>query len=398
MTTRSESFENLAFQLSEIAKSSSSEAEMNTAAAVIARDILKVVRGTVPDWSERMFSAVEVTALRLFLDWGAFEAIPDHGTISFTMLAKQLNADESLVRRTGWVLVAGGVLRQHGKDQVAHTTLSRQYLPGSPDGLLLEMIFDEHMLPALKLPEYFLQYGRHEPVSRTHTPHSFALGQPDKEIWEIQKGSPHRVKRMMKAMELTESFIPMVGIYDFSWVKTKLSENQDRIILVDVGGGKGHVVKAILNENSFIPPERIILEDRDEVIDEVMRLKEPELSKVQLRVHDFHQPQPVKGAMIYSIRRCLHDYGDEVCVKMLAQISEAMASDSKLLIGEYVLPNPPSALGAMSDFAMMGIGGKERTADDWEALVAHAGLKIEKVHGLDKKIQVIECTKTEVGI
>lgn len=68
-----------------------------------------------------------------------------------------------------------------------------------------------------------------------------------------------------------------------------------------------------------------------------------------------------------------------------------MAADSKVVIAEYVLPNPPSPLGAMTDFGMLEIGGKERTAQDWAALVARAGLKIEKIYGLDKKMQAIEC-------
>lgn len=68
-----------------------------------------------------------------------------------------------------------------------------------------------------------------------------------------------------------------------------------------------------------------------------------------------------------------------------------MAADSKVVISDYVLPNPPSALAAMTDFAMLKIGGKERTAQDWATLVARAGLKIEKIYGLDKEMQAIEC-------
>lgn len=99
------------------------------------------------------------------------------------------------------------------------------------------------------------------------------------------------------------------------------------------------------------------------------------------------------GALIYWIRRCLHDYGDDVCVMMLTQLSDAMASDSKVLISEMVMSNPPDPLAAMNDFGMLEIGGKERTADDWAELVARAGLKVEGIHGLDKKMQVIECIK-----
>ncbi|KAK2745075.1 o-methyltransferase [Colletotrichum kahawae] len=374
MAACTETLTDLASQLSGIATSPASDAEKNAAAAGIAKQILKAVRTPNPDWMEKAFVNTEITALRLCIDWGVFAAIPEQGAISFSELDKQVNSETSLIRRVCWVLIASGILRQYGTDRVEHTSLSRQYLPGSPDGLLLSMVFDEHMLPALKLPEYFIEYGRCEPVTRLHTPHAYALGHPDKDIWEIQKENPERMKRFMAAMDVLQKFIPLVGMYDFSWVKLKLSENEDRVILVDVGGGKGHAIKAILNENPFIPAERVVLEDRDEIIEEVAALTEPELKGVQLQVHDFHQPQPVKGALIYWIRRCLHDYGDYVCVKMLKQLSDAMASDSKVLISEMVMSNPPDPLVAMNDFGMLEIGGKERTADDWAELVARAGL------------------------
>lgn len=78
---------------------------------------------------------------------------------------------------------------------------------------------------------------------------------------------------------------------------------------------------------------------------------------------------------------------------ILSQLSDAMASDSKVLVVEYVLSNPPPPVGAMTDFSMLQIGGKERSEKDWGALLKRAGLKIEKIHGLDMKMQVIECVR-----
>ncbi|KAF6827993.1 O-methyltransferase [Colletotrichum musicola] len=391
MTTYSETLSDLATQLSGVAKSPSSDSEKNAAAAAIAKQVLTAVKGPVPDWMDRMLSVSEITAIRLFLDWGAFAVIPENDTVTFAEVADKLNADVSLIRRISWVLVAAGVLRQHGEDRIERTAMARQYLPGTAEGILLQMIFDEHMLPALKLPEYFLQYGRVEPATRLNTPHAFAAGQPEKEIWEIHAQNPKRMKQFMMGMEMVQSYIPVVGIYDFSWVKSKVFPGEDRVLLVDVGGGKGHITKAILKENPFIPAERVALEDRGEVIKEVIALDDPDLRGVRLQVHDFHQPQPIKNALIYCIRRCLHDYGDDVCVTILTQLKMAMAADSKVVISEYVLPNPPSALAAMTDFAMLEIGGKERTAQDWTTLVARAELKIEKIYGLDKEMQAIEC-------
>ncbi|WYZ46764.1 hypothetical protein EsH8_IX_000989 [Colletotrichum jinshuiense] len=393
MATYSKTLSGLTAQLSELAMSSSNDADKKIAAASIAQQILTTSKEPTPDWMDRMISVMELAALKLFLEWKAFEAIPQQGTILYTELAEKVEADEPLIRRLAWVLISGGILRQIDEDKVEHTEKSKSYLLGAPNEILFNMLFDEHVVTAMKLPAYFAQYGRREPVTRRHTPYAFAHGSPEREIWEILQDNPEQLMRAMKSMEMVQQFIPLAGIYDFGWVEAMIAEQHERPIFVDVGGGKGHAIKAILKENPFIPSERVILQDRDEVIEQVTTLKDPELQGVQLQVHDFHKAQPVTNALIYWIRRCLHDYGDDDSVMILSQLSDAMASDSKVLVVEYVLSNPPPPVGAMTDFSMLQIGGKERSEKDWGALLKRAGLKIEKIHGLDMKMQVIECVK-----
>ncbi|TQN63880.1 Methyltransferase fsa4, partial [Colletotrichum shisoi] len=407
MSNSSDILSGLASQLSQLATSQSSDAEKNDAAVVIGQKVLDAARGPMPDWMDRAIHAMDFVGLKLFLDWKVFDMIPLDGSISYTHLAKKLEADVSLVRRLSWVLISGGILTQIGDDKVAHNEKSKLYLSGTPDELLFLMM----QVFTSPLPEYFAKYGRREPATRAHTPYSFARGQPEKEIWELHRENPEQVKRFMKGMEMAQQFVPLGGIYDFGWVESRLSEGNNNPIFVDVGGGKGHATKAILEENPFLPAERVILQDRDEVIEQVAALKDPGLEHVKLQVHDFHAEQPVKSefanptplfliisahelthadALIYWIRRCLHDYGDDDGVKILSRLSDAMGSDSKVLVVEYVLQNPPPPVGAMTDFGMMNIGGKERTAADWESVVARAGLKIDRIHGLEKKMQVIE--------
>lgn len=97
-------------------------------------------------------------------------------------------------------------------------------------------------------------------------------------------------------------------------------------------------------------------------------------------------------ACIYYIRRCLHDYGDEVCVEILQQIRNAMAQDSRLLIVEQVLTDPPLPFAAASDIYMATLGGKERSLKTFGEITSRAGLTIVKAHpspGSD--VAVIEC-------
>lgn len=97
------------------------------------------------------------------------------------------------------------------------------------------------------------------------------------------------------------------------------------------------------------------------------------------------------GALVYHIRRCLHDYSDVEAVTILRHIAAAMAPDSKLLIVELILADPPTPHQAMSDLIMMTISGKERTLNNWGSIVTQAGLKIVRVSTFEGGRCVIEC-------
>ena len=79
---------------------------------------------------------------------------------------------------------------------------------------------------------------------------------------------------------------------------------------------------------------------------------------------------------------------------MLRHISDAMVEDSRLLIVEQILSNPPSATGSAADIFMATIGGKERTIENFTEIAEKAGLKIKQVFsnpGTDAGL--IECVK-----
>ncbi|KAL0941938.1 o-methyltransferase [Colletotrichum truncatum] len=361
----------------------------------LAEKILWATRPVLPDPMLRMYNYVEIVVLRLFIDWEVFENIPLEGTISYAQLAKKVDADESLLRRYAWALVARRILRQQGEDDIAHTEVSKVYLPGRPERNMFTFYYDEMFSTCVKMPAFYSHYGRHEPRSQNHTPYSFGHGQPEKTLWEICHQQPERLNRVMEAMDTAQHGPTLAGSYDFTWLRGKISSEQhrDRILFVDVGGGKGHITKAVLQQNLFIPHGRAVLEDREEVIQQVMSNRDPGLSDVKLQAHNFHDKQPIENALVYFICRCLHNYSDDVSANILTRLSNAMAPDSKVLIAETVMDNPPMAMQSMFDFTMINIGGKERTLKGWTELAARAGLKVENVYGRGQFIQIIECVK-----
>lgn len=100
--------------------------------------------------------------------------------------------------------------------------------------------------------------------------------------------------------------------------------------------------------------------------------------------------------MVYFIRRCLHSHSDTLATKILEILAQAMADDSKLLIMEDIVANPPHTRSTTFDMMMMKVGGKERPLHCWETVTRNAGLVITNVlqgTGQLGYLSVIECMK-----
>ncbi|KXH63364.1 O-methyltransferase [Colletotrichum salicis] len=394
MSSASDLLADLVGRLYSLVESPLKQSEKDEKITQIAERVIAAARPDMPDWTTRVNGFGEFVAMKLFIDWNVFGAVPPSGTISYDELSKKLNADKSLVQRLAWHLIARGGLIQVGEEELAHTEISKHYLPGLPDTVVFSFWYEETIVPSVKMPEYFAKYGRREPDSEIRIPLAFGFGQPEMTPYEVYYQEPKRRDQFQKAMKMAQYAAPFTGSYDFAWIKEKIRNMDDqRAVLVDVGAGNGHVTKAILEENSFIPMERVVLEDREDVLNAVAAMNDQGLKGVKLQTHDFHTKQPIKHALVYWIRRCLHNCGDETCVNILTHIAEAMASDSRLLIADNVIPNPPPISECMLDFTMLNISGKERTAKAFSEIITRAGLRMVKVHGAEKKLHVVECAK-----
>ncbi|KAK2024514.1 O-methyltransferase [Colletotrichum zoysiae] len=343
----------------------------------------------------------EMAAKQLFNSWGVFQQIPVQGSILYTDLARRVGCDLQLLVRLAWMLNSTGILKQIGDDSVAHTKNSKIFLNDNPDGDLTQIMFTHGLVSYAQLGEYFDSYGLREPQGPTHVPFTFAYGQPAKTIWDVSHQNPTRKRTFMRSMTAMGSVAPVCGLYDFSWIAGALKcEDTERVLLVDIGGGNGHALRSICA--SGVPLNRCVLQDLNAVISEVAKAQDMAClnPRLNLMAIDMHKEQPVTGALVYYIRYCLHDYGDDAAVNIIKIIAGAMSPDSKLLIAEQVMSNPPSAHAAALDLLMLNVGGKDRTRDAWTKVVFEAGLEIVKIwSSVRDPHAVIECVKTsEIGV
>jgi hypothetical protein len=149
------------------------------------------------------------------------------------------------------------------------------------------------------MPRYFDRFGlATEPKDRLQSVLAFSEGRLGSTVWEIVNSSEQRLNVFMLAMAAVEEQMPALGgDYDLGWVveeASKSAADPDRVLVVDVGGGKGQALKGILKATPGLPPSRCVLEDLPEVVEAAGR-DDAELAGVQMVAVDFFKEQPVKG-------------------------------------------------------------------------------------------------------
>lgn len=173
--------------------------------------------------------------------------------------------------------------------------------------------------------------------------------------------------------------------YDFYPWEERLSSTaskEERVLLVDIGGGKGHDLQAFKQKKN--PAGRLVLQDLPVVIQDIQA---PLVDGVEAVSYSMFDPQPVRGAKAYYMRTVLHDWPDKQALQALQRIREAMAEDSVLLINENTVPETGlPRFSASVDLIMMTMfSSLERTDKQWVSLLERAQFKVVKIWRSDKQ-------------
>lgn len=154
------------------------------------------------------------------------------------------------------------------------------------------------------------------------------------------------------------------------------------VLLVDVGGGRGHDVVSFTSQHKA-HPGRVILQDREPVIAGVLESTDSTSRSFEAQAHDFFTPQPIRGARAYSLHSILHDWSDEDGVKILQNLVPALKKGySRVLLNEIVVSEERPTLAATNmDLMMLAhFAVRERTEKEWRDILGQAGLRVVRVY------------------
>ncbi|PYI15764.1 O-methyltransferase [Aspergillus violaceofuscus CBS 115571] len=318
-------------------------------------------------------------AIRTLLAAGVFDAIPVGGqSMSATNIAARTGVSKEIIVRMMRAVTPFGPFRETGEEEYAHTPNSEIYLAPQMRAVLSFINGSMNTAPAmLRTHEFLRQHQWQDRISLRSNPYTLVHRCEGQTMFEHISQSPERLARLNNAMVAEDSLLAEIGLYPFAERLSPLAQ-ADQATIVDVGGGRGHILRQI-QENSPSLAGRFILQDRASVITD----NGPALTRhgIEPMAHDFVTPQPVKGALVYYIRRVLHDWPDAEGREILTHLAAAMdRGKSRILITETILPEVGATMAhAYMDHPMMTFGGTERTVKDFARLFEAAGLRLAQV-------------------
>ncbi|MBL8474306.1 MAG: hypothetical protein JNM98_21140 [Rhodocyclaceae bacterium] len=166
--------------------------------------------------------------------------------------------------------------------------------------------------------------------------------------------------------------------------------------VLDVGGGEGELIAALLSAN---PKLRGVLLDLPHAFDgarKVLAASGVE-QRCALLAGDFFDTLP-PGADLLVLKSVLHNWDDGRAARILANCRTAMAASATLVVVERILPprmdNSAACRAAMrADLNMLvGPGGRERQLSEFNTLLSAAGLTLQAVDVLDGELSAMRAT------
>jgi hypothetical protein len=293
--------------------------------------------GDAPEWPEQLAGKAKVNGdalarvMRFLSCHGVFLEQPD-GRFSHSPLSLFIRSDHPRSQRP-WIRVVGNVAWDIG------TNLAYSVRTGEP------------AVSQLDPPGFFAYLDAHPEKAAL-----FDAGMASKSQGEIAA--------MLKA-------------YDFSRFET----------IGDIGGGRGHLITAILG---VARQAEGVLFDQPQVVE---RAGAPSSERLRMIGGDFFKDE-LPACDCYTLMSVIHDWNDDEAIAILKGVRKAAPEGAKLLLCELLLPERSGSPYALQmDIAMLNItGGRERKLSQYEALLNASGWRLDRTIRTDVSIAIIEST------
>lgn len=203
--------------------------------------------------------------------------------------------------------------------------------------------------------------------------------------WEYYAQHPDNAKTFNDAMTGMSlgTIEAVLASYDFSGINK----------LADIGGGHGVLLASILKAN---PQMQGILLDAPNVVPGAQERIAAEglADRCEVVGGDFFASVP-SGADAHIMKWIIHDWDEEKCQTILTNCHQALPASGKLILVEAVVPSTSEPhFSKFIDLNMLVMtGGRERTEEEYRALLQAAGFKLTRIVPTPSPMSVIEAER-----
>lgn len=281
-------------------------------------------------------------------------------------LASECNVDADALDRVLRLLVAHGVFKHEG-DGYAHTESSRLLRSDHP----MSMRAFSRMIG---LPVFWASLGHLQDSTRTGSP-AVDLVEPQG-VWAYFQNHPHEAQIFGQAMtaKAAADIAAVLGAYDFSRFGT----------IADIGGGRGHLLRAVLDA---VPAAEGVLFDLPSVIETL----DIHLERLSPQAGDFFVDQ-LPTVEAYILMEVLHDWADKEATDILRGIRRAASPGAAVLVIEGVVAEEhvDPRVQTLDVLMLTMTGGRERTTNELDALLQSAGFRLANVIETAGPMRIVE--------
>ena len=298
------------------------------------------------------------------------------GPVELDRLAEECGARLDPLRRVVRALAAFGVFTISGDGLVANTPMSECLRSGGPESLRdLALLYGEEHYHAMSELLQAVKRGGTAFEHAYRKPHfSYLAGNPD---------AAHAYYGV-RGSAAARSANAAVAAYEFPGGG----------VVVDVGGGQGTFIRAVLQANPTVAG--VLVESAGFARKASTRLHADGLEpRCEVQAGDIFESVP-RGGDVYVLAHVLSALEDETAACLLRNCERAMGAGVLLVVDRLLPDHPEPTLDAqhafVRDAVALGIyGGRERTLEEHKDLLAGAGLRIRSSRATAAGDRLLEC-------
>ncbi|MDD2499200.1 MAG: methyltransferase [Geobacter sp.] len=286
-----------------------------------------------------------------------------NGALTTPLLATAIQADQLSLHRFMRMMVVVGLLIQEEDGRFGLSPLGELLRRDHPESICNRILYiGEVNYPAAQ--------GMSHAVKTGEPGFDHVFGMPFFDYFAQHPGIGALFNELM-SQAVVDRAAGITATYDFTNAKT----------IVDVGGGKGTLITAILKA---YPDSCGIIFDMPSVLTEagVYLTENGVADRCETAAGDFFATMVPAGGDIYILSNILHDWEDTRAEQILRNCSSVMSPENRLLVVEQLLPEQAldAPVTVAADLSMMLLlRGRERTEAEYRELLSKAGLEISSI-------------------